>query len=216
MDRRRHYRVEPDEPSIEVILAAPDGAGRVEAESPPLSELTLPIGSELRVLLRDTETGPEANLVSRLVHRRDHDRAHTLGIQFLDLRAAEVTLEAPASTGLPLQQVRRIDVSTGGLAEDVPLGSEAKMAAQAELECLFLLPGDRMPVAVRGRIRHRTLDDAGVRYGIQVTNLERPAFERAHDAILGYVLRRHRELGRDVESGRVHILELLRAGGEGR
>ena len=111
-----------------------------------------------------------------------------------------VQLLAPPELHVPLQVGTMVDVSTGGMAVDVPLAFEEDLAGRETVECLFRLPGQGQPSTASGRIQHRTLRaDGTVRYGIQFQNTDDSAFRPTHEALLGYVIRRQREMAEEHE-----------------
>lgn len=252
MDRRRQYRVPADdEDPLEVFVSQADGGRRTEAALVNLavggalvrvaagSELRVPVGGVLMAWLVDRRSGIEVPMEARLVHRREEAAVRTLGLEFLDRKAAEglltpslarmfnrrsafrvrpdphelirVTLQGPALARLPLADAVLVDLSTGGLSTDVPVGFEAGMADHDEVECLFLPPGTQMPVSVPSRVRHRTLRGDRVRYGVMFADPDAPAFQRTFDAILAYVLRRQREMAAGLDRGEVSIHDILRS-----
>jgi hypothetical protein len=187
-----------------------------------------PVGGDVTLWLCDGQTGVELPIAARLVSRRDEADSRILGVDFVDLRSVGgllhpvlgrvmnrrtafrvtpsadrtpilVTLAAPPELDLPLEVGVMIDISTGGLAIDVPLSFEAGLGGFDGLECLFRLPGVESSVSASARIVHRTLRGHRVRYGVQFTAASSPTFVDTHDAILGYVIRRQRQMAEEYE-----------------
>ena len=89
---------------------------------------------------------------------------------------------------------------TAGRDEESLEAFEESLAGRETVECLFRLPAQSQASAASGRILHRTLrPDHTVRYGIQFQNTDDAVFRRTHDALLGYVIRRQREMAEEHE-----------------
>lgn len=187
-----------------------------------------PVGGELTVWLCEESTGIELPITAKLVHRREEDDGRVLGVDFVDLRSVggllhpvlgramnrraafrvtpnphhapiHVTLGAPPELDLPLEIGTLIDISTGGLAIDVPPSFERALGSYDRLECLFQLPGVPESLAVTVQVVHRTLKADHIRYGVRFAHAESPAFRHTHDAILGYVIRRQQQMAEEHE-----------------
>jgi hypothetical protein len=188
----------------------------------------VPVGGDVTVWLCDGQTGVELPIAARLVSRREEGEERILGVDFVDLRSVGgllhpvlgrvmnrrsafrvtpsgdrppilVTLASPPELDLPLEMGVLIDISTGGLAVDVPLAYEAGLGGFDRLECLFRLPGIDTSLSASARIVHRTLRGQQVRYGVQFSAADSPTFEATHDRILDYVIRRQQQLAEEYE-----------------
>jgi c-di-GMP-binding flagellar brake protein YcgR len=187
------------------------------------------VARSLTVWLCDRGSGIELPIEAKLVHRREEGENRVLGVSFLDLRTLGgllhpmlgkifnrraalrvtpsrlqgrigVTVVAPPSTNLPIEEAQLVDISTGGLAMDVPLSFEEGLAGQETVDVLFRLPAAGPALGAAARIVHRTLRNEGVvRYGVQFLHTEEETFKPTRDAILGYVIRRQREMAEENE-----------------
>jgi c-di-GMP-binding flagellar brake protein YcgR len=187
------------------------------------------VARSLTVWLCDRGSGIELPIEAKLVHRREEGANRVLGVSFLDLRTLGgllhpmlgkifnrraalrvspsrlegrigITVVAPPSTSLPQEEGLLIDLSTGGLAMDVPLTFEEGLAGQDTVDVHFRLPATPGPLSTAARIVHRTLrNDGVVRYGVQFLHTEEESFKSTRDAILGYVIRRQREMAEENE-----------------
>lgn len=204
-------------------------AGGAQVKVPVEEPLLASVGKTLTLWLIDHASGIELPIEARLVHRGEQGAIRVLGLEFVDLRTVgsllhpvigkmfnrrgafrvvsskaegplPITLLAPPDLNVPLQVGAMVDVSTGGMAVDVPLAFEDSLSGRETVECLFRLPAQPQSSAASGRILHRTLRaDNTVRYGIQFQNTDDTAFRRTHDALLGYVIRRQREMAEEHE-----------------
>ncbi|MEZ4237806.1 MAG: PilZ domain-containing protein [Myxococcota bacterium] len=194
----------------------------------PADPVPVPVGGEVTLWLCDGQTGVELPIAAQLVSRREEGDARILGVDFTDLRSVGgllhpvlgrvmnrrtafrvtpqadrppigVTLAAAPELDLPLEMGVLVDISTGGMAVDVPLAFEAGLGGYDRLETLFRLPGLDGSLSVSGRIVHRTLRGDRVRYGVQFTMAESPTFQDTHDAILNYVIRRQQQMAEAYE-----------------
>lgn len=184
------------------------------------------VGRSLTVWLVDKVTGLELPIEAKLVHRREEGGSRIVGVEFVDLRSVggllhpvlgrilnrraafrvtpaqpiPVTLVPPPDLNAPLEVGTLVDISTGGLAIDAPIAFEEKLGEYEDIECLFRLPGLQNTVCAASKILHRTLKgDETVRYGVQFLATDDPAFAQTRDAILGYVIRRQRDLAEEHE-----------------
>jgi PilZ domain len=190
--------------------------------------VTETIGTSVTLWLVEEESGIELPIESKLSRHTRDDRGHVLDLAFTDLRTVggllqpllarrfnrrsafrvkpgryegpyAVTLVAPADVEVPLTTGALVDVSTRGLAVDMPASFEAAMTGKERVEVLFRLPTSQGSLVANGRIAHRTVRGELVRYGVQFLNVETPEFQRTHDIILSYVIRRQREQAEEHE-----------------
>ena len=188
----------------------------------------VPVGGEVTLWLCDGQTGVELPIAARLMSRREEGDVRVLGVDFVDMRSVGgllhpvlarvmnrrtafrvtpqadrppvlVTLAAPPELDRPLEVATLVDISTGGLAIDVPQAFEAGLGGYDRLECLFRLPGVPDSLSASARIVHRTFRPPVVRYGIQFSAADSPTFQATHDAILGYVIRRQQQMAEEYE-----------------
>lgn len=190
--------------------------------------LTAEIGARVTLWLVEEESGIELPLESRVQSHKSDDRGQVVDLAFLDLRTVggllqplvarrfnrrsafrvkpgryegpfAVTLVAPPDVEAPLTTGTLVDVSTHGLAVDMPVAFEQAMTGRDRVEVLFRLPTSQGSLVANGRIAHRTVRGDVVRYGLQFLNVEAPEFQRTHDTILAYVIRRQREMAEENE-----------------
>lgn len=197
---------------------------RVSGDQP----VPVPIGASVTLWLVEEESGIQLPLESRTARHVRDEKGHVLELTFTDLRTVggllqplvarrfnrrsafrvkpgryegpfPVTLVPPPDVDVPLTTGTLIDVSTRGLAVDMPRAFEGIMAGRDRVEALFRLPTSQGSLVANGRIAHRTMRGEVVRYGLQFLNVETPEFQRTHDTILAYVIRRQRELAEENE-----------------
>ncbi|MEQ1508573.1 MAG: PilZ domain-containing protein [Myxococcota bacterium] len=187
------------------------------------------VGKSLTVWLVDKTAGIELPIEAKLVHRREDPDGRVLGVEFIDLRTVggllhpvlgralnrraafrvnparsegkvKVMLVAPPHLVVPMEAGTLVDVSTGGLAVDAPIAFEIGLEGTELFDVMFKLPQSDVTITASARIQHRTLlQDKVVRYGAQFLNTDDPAFRKNHDTILGYVIRRQREMAEEHE-----------------
>lgn len=178
------------------------------------------VGGEMTLWVVDRPSRLEVALRGRVVHRREELSKRVFGLKFLDPRVAEgllvpplsrlfnkraafrvvpeapveVTVVPPRETRVPIEVGLLVDLSSGGLGVDLAGSFEVAMTSHDRVEVLFRLPGLESPVALPGRVRHRSLrPDGTVRYGIMFNEPDTATY-RSFDAILGYVARRQKEM----------------------
>ena len=186
------------------------------------------VSRSLMVWLCDKGSGISLPIEARLVHRREEAGQRVLGVNFLDQRTlggllhpllgpifnrraslrvapskregrVPVLLSAPPELGLPQEEGSLVDISTGGLAIDLSTRFEEGLSGHDSvgISCRLPATGERFSAPVR--IVHRTLKGDLIRCGCQFLETEAPSFKHVHEAVLGYVIRRQREMVEEHE-----------------
>jgi c-di-GMP-binding flagellar brake protein YcgR len=202
------------------------GGASVRVHSDHMLQLT--VGGTLTVWVADAASGIELPIGAKMVHRREDANGRVLGLQFTDLRTVgallqplfgqkfnrrgafrvvpgrhegpvNVTLYAPPELRQPPSACALVDLSTGGMAVDVPVAFETGLQGHEQLQLVFRLPTGSASLIADGRVVHRTLRGELVRFGIQFQHTDEADFRPVHDAILAYVIKRQRESAEEFE-----------------
>ena len=107
----------------------------------------------------------------------------------------EVTVEPPPEAEVPPVRTVLVDVSTTGLAFDVPVGFESEMILFDYVTLHFLLPGCTWPNVVVAEIRNRSWKNpTRVRYGVEFDQVRTIGWDLQSDQITQFVIERQREM----------------------
>jgi len=161
---------------------------------PRESALQLGIGGSVELLITDIPTGTSVVIPAVTERRGDEDSARTYRVRFTDANAVagllhpelvrlfdrreafrarpdrkkpiQVTIEPPPGCGAPVLMTDLVDLSTTGVALDVPVDFESEMILFDFLKLSFDLGEGQ--VSFVGFIRHRSWKEVDcVRYGIE-------------------------------------------------
>ncbi|NCG18743.1 MAG: hypothetical protein GWP91_07000 [Rhodobacterales bacterium] len=135
--------------------------------------------------------------VDALLHRdlvRLFDRRQAFRAVPREGNIIDVTVEPPEDANLEPLRTTIVDVSTTGLAFDVPVEFEAEMIVFDHLTVHFLLPGSTWPNVFVCLIRNRSWKNPNfVRYGIEFEEARTIQFKTQKDHVIEYVLKRRVE-----------------------
>ena len=102
-----------------------------------------------------------------------------------------VTIEPPPEAEVPPVRTTLVDISTTGLAFDVPVGFETEMILFDHVTLHFLLPGCTWPNVVVAKIRNRSWSNPNfVRYGVEFSGKRSIRWDLQNDQITTYVINR--------------------------
>lgn len=212
-------------PDIDPVACTLDAIHAEGASVDLPTTLAPPIGvsrpSELWI--SDTETGTSVVVPAVTSQRKDSEGTTRFFLQFIDPGAVkallhrdllrlfdrrqafravppngqviEVTVEPPPEAEVPPVRTILVDVSTTGLAFDVPVGFESEMILFDTLTLHFLLPGCTWPNVVVADIRNRSWKNpTRVRYGVEFDPHRTIRWDLQAEQITGYVVERQREM----------------------
>lgn len=187
---------------------------------------TLVVGEEVTLYLGLSEAERPLELSARVMNRTDEGELRRYGFEFTDREQLECQLspvlhrlfnrrhayriepdpDSPIEVMLicasPTLQVRArlVDISTNGMAFDVPLDAESALAAVDRLVACVGLPGGGQPPRLGILTRNRSLLGNQVRHGVEFDLKRTQDAQRQQDAVARYVMDRQRTLIRQ----RVH------------
>lgn len=148
-----------------------------------------------RYVLQFTDAGAVEALLHRdLVHL--FDRRQAFRAAPANGQTIEVTVEPPPEAEVPPVRSTLVDVSTTGLAFDVPVGFETEMILFDYLTLHFSLPGSTWPNVMVAEIRNRAwTDPTRVRYGVEFCKDRTIQYDLQAQKITEYVLNRQKDEG---------------------
>ena len=136
--------------------------------------------------------------VKALLHRdllRLFDRRQAFRAVPTEGQIVEVTVEPPPEAEVPPVRTTLVDISTTGLAFDVPVGFEAEMILFDYVTLHFLLPGCTWPNVVVAEIRNRSWNNpTRVRYGVEFNSERTIRWDLQAEQIMSYVVERQRAM----------------------
>jgi len=189
-----------DSPKLEIALSNPielwisDGPSGASVVVPAVAAARDDADGKSVFTLEFTDPGAVESLLNKdlvkLFDRRQAFRAIPT-----DGKSIALTVEAPEDAGVPPVHTWLVDISTTGLAFDVPVGFESEMILFDEVTLHFLLPGSTWPQVLVGVIRNRSWANPNrVRYGVQFNADKTIRYDLQNEQITDYVIARQRAM----------------------
>jgi len=181
--------------------------------------ISLPLGEEVRLQFTSEHCGRLPLFGARVLERKDEPAAHCYRFSFqvegpaqgevlevlLGLRERRTELRVIPDSAAPIR------VAIGGGASEALAGSVENISTQGvgialdssaedaffstdTVQIAFRLPGYEPVIHITGKIRHRSLTDTGVYYGVQFRPGLTKEFESQNKAIRSYVDARRSEM----------------------
>ncbi len=186
----------------------------------------LTVGEEVELTIASDRLKRPLAISARVVHRLDEESSREYGLQFTDRQQLEDQLatelfrlfnrrktyrvepdrnapvEATLEHGQAGVQVQAevVDISVEGLGVRVPADAMATLGTTDRVKVAISLPGRQAPVILIGTIRFRQVKGEEIGCGIEFDFEQSEDPKRQQNAITDYVMKRQREVLRQVKT----------------
>lgn len=203
--------------SGQLVNVSADGAGAffLTPDCP-----TLAVGQEVELVLASEDLTTPVTVVAMVRYRVEEEDVRSYGFQFIEIDQVEAQLSPglrrifnrrqalrvppdpkypvrvllEGDAGGPRVEVRLADLSVTGAGLRLEPEAESTFAKTSTVRISLCLPDCGEPVNMTGNIRHRSLIDAEIHYGIEFDPELSEDFARQQKAIINYVTQRQREM----------------------